>query len=270
MKKKILEVKNLTVWYKDDEREDLILDNVSFELFSDEILAFIGKSGSGKSITCFTILGLLSKNFSVEGEIIYYDKDRKINLLELSEKEKRKIRGNKISMIFQEPSTALNPLLTVGEQIIDTILAHKNISKDEAKKLALKSMKLAQIPDVKRRFYQYPFELSGGLKQRVAIAMAIVNSPNILLADEPTTALDITVSAYILRLFLKLKEELNLGIILITHDFGVVAEVADRVMVIKDGKIVEYGDVFQIFNSPKSDYTRELLSSRFSLKSKSI
>ena len=266
MRKKVLEVKNLTVWYKDDEKEHLILKNISFELFSNEILAFVGKSGSGKSITCFTILGLLSKNFLVEGEIFYYQEDKKLNLLSLSEEKLRNIRGNKISMIFQEPSAALNPLLTVGEQIIDSILAHRNISKDEAYKLALKSMKMAQIPDVEKRFFQYPFELSGGLKQRVAIAMAIVNSPDILLADEPTTALDITVSAYILRLFLKLKEELKLGTILITHDFGVVAEIADRVMVIKDGEIVETGDVFQIFDNPKSEYTKELLSSRFSLK----
>ena len=184
----------------------------------------------------------------------------------MSEEELRKLRGNRISMIFQEPSTALNPILTVGEQILDTILAHKNIKKEEAKRLALKSMKMAQIPDVEKRFNQYPFELSGGLKQRVAIAMAIVNSPDILLADEPTTALDITVSAYILRLFLKLKEDLKLGTILITHDFGVVAEVADRVMVIKNGKIVEKGDVFQIFDNPQSEYTKELLKSRLSLK----
>lgn len=265
MKDKILEVKNLSVLYRDDEKENLILKNVSFQLFSNEILAFIGKSGSGKSITCFSILGLLSKNFILDGEIIYYDGGKKIDLLKLSEKELQRIRGNKISMIFQEPSTALNPILTVGEQILDTILAHKNITKDEAINLALKSMEMAQIPNVNERFNQYPFELSGGLKQRVAIAMAIVNSPKILLADEPTTALDITVSAYILRLFLKLKEELNLGILLITHDFGVVAEVADRVIVIKDGEIVEEGDVFQIFKSPKSDYTKELLKSRFSL-----
>ena len=266
MRKKVLEVRNLTVSYKDDEKENLILKNISFQLFSNEILAFIGKSGSGKSITCFSILRLLSKNFLINGEIIYYDGKNEIDLLKLSEKEIQKIRGNRISMIFQEPSTALNPLLTVGEQIIDTILAHRNISKDEAKKIALKSMEVAQIPDIEERFNQYPFELSGGLKQRVAIAMAIVNSPKILLADEPTTALDITVSAYILKQFLKLKEKLDLGILLITHDFGVVAEVADRVLVIKDGEIVEEGDVFQIFNSPKSDYTKELLNSRFSLK----
>ncbi len=266
MENKILEVKNLNVWFEDEEgNKTQVLKNVSFDLYKNEILAFVGQSGSGKSITCLSILGLLGKNAKIKGNAFLIEDDNKVDLISLPEDKKRKYRGNKISMIFQEPSAVLNPLLTIGEQITETILAHRNITKEEAKEIALRTMEKVKIPDVKKRFYQYPHELSGGLKQRVAIAIGIVNNPLVLLADEPTTALDVTVSAQILKLFRELKRNLNMGILLITHDFGVVAEVADRVIVIYKGEIVEEGDVFQIFDNPKNEYTRKLLSSRFVL-----
>ena len=267
MEEPILEVKDLNVSFLDgDDKEVKVLNNLSFNLYKNEILAFVGQSGSGKSITCLSILGLLPKNAIISGSAILNLKDKKIELINNSEKNLQYIRGNYISMIFQEPSSVLNPLLTVGEQIVETILAHRNISKEEAKKLAIQSMEKAKLPQPELRFNQYPHELSGGLKQRVAIAIAISNNPAVLFADEPTTALDITVSAQILKLFVELKNKLNMGILLITHDFGVVAQVADRVMVIHNGEIVERGDVFQIFDKPKHPYTKSLLSSRFSLK----
>jgi len=267
MGEKILEVKDLNIWFKDeDENETQVLKNITFDLYSNEILAFVGQSGSGKSITCLGILGLLGKNAKILGNAYLIEKDKKTDLISLPESKKREYRGNKISMIFQEPSAVLNPLLTIGEQITETILAHREMPKKEAEKIALQTMEKVRIPDVEKRFNQYPHELSGGLKQRVAIAIGIVNNPLVLLADEPTTALDVTVSAQILKLFTELKEKLNMGILLITHDFGVVAEVADRVIVIYNGEIIESGDVFEIFDNPKTEYTKKLLQSRFVLE----
>ncbi len=187
------------------------------------------------------------------------------NLDFLSNEEKRQLRGNKISMVFQEPSAVLNPLMTIGEQIVETILAHKNVSKNEAKELALSAMEKVKIPNPKQRFNQYPHELSGGLKQRAVIAIAVVNNPDYLLADEPTTALDVTISLQILNLFNELKETLNMGILLITHDLGVVAQVADRVLVMYKGELLEEGKVFEIFDNPQHPYTKKLLSSRIFL-----
>jgi ABC-type dipeptide/oligopeptide/nickel transport system ATPase component len=168
-------------------------------------------------------------------------------------------------MVFQEPSAVLNPLITVGEQILETVLAHKDITYKEAKELVIKTMESVKIPDPEKRFYQYPHELSGGLKQRVVIANAIVNNPKYILADEPTTALDVTIASQILALFQELKETKNIGILFVTHDLGVVAQIADRVVVMYKGEVMEEGDVYQIFDSPKSDYTKKLLSSRITL-----
>jgi ABC-type dipeptide/oligopeptide/nickel transport system ATPase component len=266
VKETVLEVKNLNVWFKDEDgNKKQILKNVSFELYKNEILAFVGESGSGKSITCLSIMGLLGRNAIIEGNAYLYADGEKVDLISLPESEKRKYRGDRISMIFQEPSAVLNPLLTVGEQIVETILAHRVLPEEDAKNLAIKTMEKVRIPEPEKRFYQYPHELSGGLKQRVAIAIGIVNNPTVLLADEPTTALDVTVSAQILNLFTELKEKLNMGILLITHDFGVVAEIADRVIVIYKGQIVETGDVFEIFDNPKHEYTKKLLQSRLVL-----
>lgn len=263
----VLSVRNLNVSFHTDNQIIEALKGISFDLYRNEILALVGESGSGKSVTCYSILNLLPKYAKVSGKITFNSaEERYENLLELNKEKLRDIRGNKISMVFQEPSAVLNPLLKIGDQIVEAILAHNKISEEKAKKLALEAMKKARIPEVERRFNQYPHELSGGLKQRVAIAIAIANNPSVLLADEPTTALDVTVAAQILKLFKELKEKLNMGILLITHDLGVVAEVADRVLVIYKGEIVEEGDVFSIFDNPKHEYTKKLLSSRPSIE----
>ncbi|WP_051654183.1 ABC transporter ATP-binding protein [Persephonella sp. KM09-Lau-8] len=263
----VLSVRNLKVFFHTDNQVIEALKGISFDLYRNEILALVGESGSGKSVTCHSILNLLPKYAEVSGEILFNKNSNTYeNLLDLNKEKLRDIRGNKISMVFQEPSAVLNPLLKIGDQIVEAILAHNKISEEEAKKLALKAMEKARIPQSERRFNQYPHELSGGLKQRVAIAIAIANNPSVLLADEPTTALDVTVAAQILKLFKELKENLNMGILLITHDLGVVAEIADRVLVIYKGEIVEEGDVFSIFDNPKHEYTKKLLSSRPSIE----
>jgi len=262
----VLSVKNLKVSFHIENQTIQALKGISFNIFRNEIVALVGESGSGKSVTCYSIMNLLPKYSSVSGEIsLHTDKTKVENLLSLNEKQMRNIRGNVISMVFQEPSAVLNPLLTVGEQILEVIKAHQDIDEEAAKSLAIESMEKAHIPEPERRFYQYPHELSGGLKQRVVIAIAIANKTEILLADEPTTALDVTVSAQILKLFKDLKEKNDISMLLITHDLGVVAEVADRVLVIYKGEIVEEGDVFDIFDNPKHPYTKKLLESRPSL-----
>lgn len=254
----MLKVSNLKVSFKVGKKLINALKGISFDVKKGEIVCLVGESGSGKSVSCYSILKLLPKNAVVSGKVSFENID---NLLTLSEKEIRNIRENKISMVFQEPSAVLNPLLIIGQQIMEAILAHKDISKEEAKKLAIKTMEEVNIPEPQKRFNQYPHELSGGLKQRVAIAIAIVNNPKILLADEPTTALDVTVSAKILELFVKLKEK-RMGILLITHDLGVVAQVADRVYLMYKGKILEHSNVFEFFENPKTEYAKKLLKSR--------
>ncbi|NPA12445.1 MAG: ABC transporter ATP-binding protein [Aquificae bacterium] len=261
----VLSVENLKVSFHIEDQTIQALKGISFDIKKGEIVALVGESGSGKSVSCYSILKLLPEYAKVEGKISLNGRVKEENLLLLDEEKMRQIRGDVISMVFQEPSAVLNPLLTVGEQIVETILAHRQVSREEAVKIALNSMEKAQIPFPEKRFNQYPHELSGGLKQRVAIAIAISNNPDVLLADEPTTALDLTVSAQILKLFLSLKEEFGMGILLITHDLGVVAQVSDRVVVIYKGEIVEKGDVFQIFDNPQHPYTKKLLSSRPSL-----
>ncbi|WP_456465600.1 ABC transporter ATP-binding protein [Persephonella sp.] len=262
----VLSIKNLRVSFDIENKTVEALKGISFDIYPKEIVALVGESGSGKSVTCYSILRVLPKNASVSGEIILSEGKRSENILTVSSKRLREIRGNRISMIFQEPSAVLNPLMRIGDQIVESIMAHRKISYDEAKDLAVESMKKARIPDPEKRFYQYPHELSGGLKQRVVIAIGIANNPLVLLADEPTTALDVTVSAQILRLFEDLKDQLGISILLITHDLGIVAEIANRVLVIYNGQIVEEGDVFDIFDNPKHPYTKKLLESRPTLK----
>lgn len=248
-------VENLKVEFEIEGKKVKAVDGVSFRIDKGEIVGIVGESGSGKSVSCMAIMGLLPQYSRVDG-IIQIDGER------LEGSAFRKIRGKKVSMVFQEPSAVLNPLLTVGEQIVEGILAHRDVSKKEAKSIAIKAMEDAHIPNPERRFHQYPHELSGGLKQRVVIASAIANRPDYILADEPTTALDLTTSSQILKLMVELKQKYNVGIGLITHDLGVVAQVADRVIVMHRGKIVEEADVYTLFDSPKEEYTKKLLSSR--------
>ena len=254
----MIEVKDLKVSFELENQRIKALKGASFSLNKGEIVAIVGESGSGKSVSCQAILDILPHYAKREGKIIVDGKD--IDLM--SKEEKRQLRGSKISMVFQEPSAVLNPLMTIGDQIVETITAHKKLSKNEAMEIAIDVMEKTKIPNPKQRFNQYPHELSGGLKQRAVIAIAIANKPDYLLADEPTTALDVTISLQILNLFNELKETLNMGILLITHDLGVVAQVADRVLVMYKGEIVEQGGVFDIFDNPQHPYTKKLLSSR--------
>lgn len=254
-------VKDLQIDFEIEGKNVVGAEGVSFQINRGEILGIVGESGSGKSVSLMAIMGLLpayakvSGTIEIDGQII--DREDKRTL--------RRIRGRKVSMVFQEPSAVLNPLITVGEQIVEGIIAHRNISKKEAKEIAIKAMEDVHIPYPERRFKQYPHELSGGLKQRVVIACAIANRPDYILADEPTTALDLTTSSQILKLLVELKEKYNIGIGLITHDLGVIAQVADRVLVMYKGKVVEEADVYSLFESPKEDYTRKLLSSRLQI-----
>ncbi len=246
----LLVVEKLNLWYGDRQ----VLYDISFSVGEGEILCIVGESGSGKSSILYSIIGLLPPNAKVEGRIIFHGQD----LLKLKEKERRSIRGKDIGMIFQEPSSYLDPLFTVGTQIGETYENHFSNSKEFSKEKAILAMKKAGIPKSEEKFSMYPHQLSGGLKQRVCIATAIVCEPKLLLADEPTTALDVSVQKRILSLFKKLKSE-DKSIILVTHDFGVVAEVGDRVLVLKDGNLIEQGDVYSIFDNPQHSYTRMLL-----------
>ncbi|GGK16951.1 peptide ABC transporter ATP-binding protein [Caldalkalibacillus thermarum] len=255
----ILEVKNLKTSFFTEEGEVKAVDGVSFSIEKGKTLGIVGESGCGKSITSLSIMRLLPQPAGkiVGGEIWFKGE----NLLEKSDKEFRHIRGKHISMIFQEPMTSLNPVFTVGDQIAETIRIHEKKSKKEAWEKAVEMLKLVGIPSPEKRARQYPFELSGGMRQRVMIAIALACSPELLIADEPTTALDVTIQAQILELIKKLQEELGTTIIMITHDLGVVAEMCDKVAVMYAGKVVEYADVYTLFENPKHPYTMGLLES---------
>jgi len=248
----LLEVKNLNLWYG----EKQVLWNVSFNLNDGEILCIVGESGSGKSSILYSIMGILPPLARLQASINFADTE----LTGLTDRDMQRIRGKDIGMVFQEPSSYLDPLFTVGSQIEETYLGHFPADKKGARERALQAMKRAGIASAEEKFKLYPHQLSGGLKQRVCIASAIVCEPRLLLADEPTTALDVSVQKKILSLFRRLRQE-GKSILLVTHDFGVVAEVADRVVVLKEGRVVEEGNVFDIFDSPREEYTKLLLSS---------
>lgn len=235
------------------------VDGVDIELREGTTLGIVGESGSGKSVTALSVMGLLMGTTGkvAEGEILFEGRD----LTKLDDEERRKMRGEKISMIFQEPMTSLNPVMKIGDQITECILMHNNISKQEAWDKAVEMLKLTGVPRVERMMKEYPFQLSGGQRQRVMIAMALVCKPKILIADEPTTALDVTIQAQILDLMENLKQKTGTSILFITHDLGVVAEVCDDVVVMYSGRVVEKGDVRSIFASPSHPYTRGLLAS---------
>jgi peptide/nickel transport system ATP-binding protein len=254
----LLKLKGVKTHFFTEEGTVHAVDGLDFQVRRGETLGIVGESGCGKSVTSMSILRLLGKTGKiVEGEIIFDNE----NMLELSEEEMRKIRGNRISMIFQQPTTCLNPVFRIGEQVMEALEIHQGLSGDEARKRAIELFALVGIPDPARRMRSFPHEISGGQAQRVMIAMALACNPELLIADEPTTALDVTIQAQILDLMRELREKVNTAIILITHDLGVIAEMAENVMVMYAGKAVEYAPVGQLFESPKHPYTQGLIAS---------
>ncbi|MEM7126964.1 MAG: ABC transporter ATP-binding protein [Chloroflexota bacterium] len=255
----VLQVHNLTVQFGNF----VAVDNLSFDLHEKETLAIVGESGSGKSVTALSIMRLValgSRGRITAGEVLFQRADGQvIDLVQQRESVMRSIRGNHISMIFQEPLTSLNPVYTVGDQIMEAIILHQQIPKNAARQAALEMLQRVRIPEAHKRIDEYPHQLSGGMRQRVMIAMALSCDPAILIADEPTTALDVTIQAQILGLIRELQDELNTAVIIITHDMGVVAEVADRALVMNQGKVVESGSVGDIFHRPQDAYTQTLL-----------
>lgn len=266
MAKELLEVKNLCTYFYTQSGVVKSVNDVSFNIRQGETVCVVGESGCGKSVTSMSILKLIPSppGKIVSGEIIFKGK----NLLDLSEDELREIRGNEISVIFQEPMTSLNPVFTIGYQISESLMLHKKLPKEEARKASIDVLKLVGIPRADSIFDSYPHELSGGMRQRAMIAMALSCDPELLIADEPTTALDVTIQAQILDLMRDLKKKLNTAIMLITHDLGVVAEMADYVVVMYAGKVVEEAPVHELFKNPLHPYTVGLLKSKPSINDK--
>ncbi|SHJ61287.1 ABC transporter ATP-binding protein [Paramaledivibacter caminithermalis] len=259
MDKKILEIKNLKTYFFTDNGIVKAVDGVDIHVNEGETLGIVGESGSGKSVTSLSIMGLLNDTSGkvVDGKIEFQGR----NLVDLKEEDMRKIRGNDIAMIFQEPMTSLNPVLRIGKQISEAIRLHLKYDKARAKEHTIEMLKLVGIPRAENIYSEFPFQLSGGMRQRVMIAMAMACNPKLLIADEPTTALDVTIQAQILDLMKKLKKDVGTAIMFVTHDLGVVAEMCDRVVVMYAGRVVERGDVYQIFENPKHPYTKGLLKS---------
>jgi len=254
----LLQVKDLTTRFKIEDGVVTAVDGVSFEVGKGEVIGLVGESGCGKSVTALSIMRLISPPGFIAGGSIQYDgKD----LLAMPEKQMRKIRGNEIAMIFQEPMTSLNPVFTVGYQIAEALMLHQNLSKKAAYARAAEMLDLVSIPDATKRLHDYPHQMSGGMRQRVMIAMALSCNPSLLIADEPTTALDVTIQAQFLDLLRRLQSELNLAVILITHDLGVVAEFCHRVYVMYTGHVVEEAAVGELYANPKHPYTEGLLAS---------
>lgn len=264
---KVLEVKNLSISFKanNEEKNFKAVKNISFKLNKSEVLGIVGESGSGKSVTALSILSLLPENK------VFYSKNASIKLnnvelIKAGDDVLNKIRGGKIGFIFQEPMSSLNPLHKIGNQIAETIAIHQKVSNKQAKEQALELLKIVGIRNYKSRYNSYPFELSGGQRQRVMIAMAIANNPEILIADEPTTALDVTVQEQIINLILELKDKFNMAVIFISHDLQLVKKIADRIIVMYQGKIVEENKTQELFENPVHNYTKKLISSFLSLK----
>ena len=263
----ILEIKDLVVSFATDDRKSrtVAVNGVSLAIPRGSAVGLVGESGCGKSVTSLSAMGLLSKNGRVDsGQAIFGGED----LLQMSDRELRRIRGNRISMIFQEPMTSLNPVITVGRQISEAILLHSDAGRDAARARAIEIMKLVDIPEAEQRYGCYPHQLSGGLRQRVMIGMAMVMKPDLLIADEPTTALDVSIEAQILRLMRDLQRQSGTSILMITHNLGVVAEICDSVYVMYAGEIVERADVFTLFRACAHPYTRGLMASLPRLASK--
>lgn len=260
MAKTLVEFKNLKTYFHTEAGVVKAVNDVSFKIKEGETVCVVGESGCGKSVTSMSLMRLIQAPIGkIEGgEIFYKGKD----ILKLTDEEMRKIRGNEIAMIFQEPMSSLNPVFTVGSQIMEAIMLHQQCDKKVARERAIEMIKLVGIPRADEIVDSYPHELSGGMRQRIMIAMALSCNPNVLIADEPTTALDVTIQAQILDLMRKIKKELNTAILLITHDLGVVAEMADYVVVMYAGKVIEEGPVLDIFKNPTHPYTKGLLKSK--------
>lgn len=265
-KENILEIKNLNISFQMEDELAKAVHGVSFVLEKGKVLGIVGESGCGKSVTAMSIMKLLPSNAVIEsGEVLYCEEkanlSNKINLLNLSAKEMQKIRGSKISLIPQDPLTALNPLYTIGEQIIETIEYHRKVSRKKAKEIAIETLRSVKIPEPENRLNDYPHQFSGGMRQRAIIAMSLCCNPELIIADEPTTALDVTVQAQILDLIKQIQHERGTSLIFITHDLGVIAEFCNHVAVMYAGRIVEYAQVSDIFKNPLHPYTRGLLDS---------
>lgn len=257
---KILSVENLRVSFNTYAGEVRAVRGVDFELHKGETLAFVGESGCGKTVTAKAIMRLLKEDIAdikEDSKVIYKGKD----VLKMSKKELQDYRGDEVGMIFQDPMSSLNPTMSCGKQIMESLILHRGLDKKEARQEALKMLKLVKIPDAEKRLDSYPHELSGGMRQRIMIAIALACNPSVLIADEPTTALDVTVQAQIMDLLNELKHELDMAIILVTHDLGVVANFADRIQVMYAGQVIERGTTSEIFSNPKHPYTWALLKS---------
>jgi peptide/nickel transport system ATP-binding protein len=255
-KEPLLEITDLRLDFRQEDRIVEAVRGLDLKVFEGEILGLVGESGSGKSVTALAVTRLLPRSASVKSGKISFDG---IDLLGISEEDLRKIRGSKISYVFQDPATSLNPVFTIGEQLVETVMLHQNAKENDAFGIAVGSLKDVGMPSPKELMYAYPHQLSGGMKQRAMIAMAISCRPRLLIADEPTTALDVTVQAQILELLTQLKEELSLTVILITHDLSIVSQVAEKTAVMQEGKIVEYGDTELIYKKPSHPYTKKLI-----------
>jgi oligopeptide/dipeptide ABC transporter ATP-binding protein len=254
----VLSIEDLTVEFRTEDGVVKAVTDVSYDLYPGEVLGIVGESGSGKSVSMLSILGLSPTAVIPKGEATFKGQ----NLLKLSQRKLREIRGGDVAMIFQDPMTSLNPVLTVGRQIEEALHVHnEGLDDDAARARAIELLEIVGVPFAERRIDQYPHEFSGGMRQRAMIAMAIANDPTVLIADEPTTALDVTIQAQIVEVLKKAREETHAAIVLITHDLGLIAELADRVVVMYAGRVVELGDVFTIFNEPRHPYTVGLMNS---------
>ncbi len=258
MAKKLLQVQGLETTFTTDQGDSTVLDDVTFSVNSGETVGIVGESGSGKSVTSLSIMRLLDRNGCItKGKIVFEGTD----LAKLSEEELDELRGSRLTMIFQDAQAALNPVFTIGNQLIESMRVHLNLSKAEAEERAIAILKQVGLPDPKKIMRSYPHTLSGGMQQRVMIAIALSCDPKLLIADEPTTALDVTIQAQIMELLRYLRAEINLALILITHDIGLIAEMADKVLVMYAGQIVEEADVFTLFDQPAHPYTQALMRS---------
>ncbi|KJR40389.1 oligopeptide/dipeptide ABC transporter ATPase [Candidatus Magnetoovum chiemensis] len=263
MEENVLAINNLSIYFKHirtstyDNRDLEVVHCLNFDVHKSEIFGIVGESGCGKSITAYSIMGILPGNAYFNGDILFND----VNFKTLNDEQMRKLRGDRLSMIFQEPMTSLNPVLTIGYQLAEVLITHRGLNKYEAQEKAAELLKAVKIPSARQRLRDYPHQLSGGMRQRVMIAMAIACNPSLLIADEPTTALDVTIQKEILNLLLKIRQEQNMSIILITHDLGIISLYTDRVAVMYAGRIMEKADTSELFKNPRHPYTIGLLNS---------